>query len=106
MPDNTKSVANAAEDAKDDLQQLKLDLAKLSETVASLMSGQTGSARAAVSNAAAKLREQGGATYREAESRAREKAKDVEQAIVSNPFGAVAAAVGIGILLGILSRRR
>jgi ElaB/YqjD/DUF883 family membrane-anchored ribosome-binding protein len=95
-----------ADDTKDDLKQLKLDLAKLTETVSSMAAQQASSARASVSNAARQLREQGESYYHEAEARAREKAKDLEQTIVGNPFASVAAAFGLGMLMGVMSRRR
>jgi ElaB/YqjD/DUF883 family membrane-anchored ribosome-binding protein len=74
--------------------------------VAALMAQQADSARATVSNAAARVREQGEHAYREAEAKARQKAKDVEQTIIDNPFASVAAALGIGLVLGLMSRRR
>lgn len=101
-----ESVAGAADNAKDDVSKLRADIAKLSDTVASLMAQQAGSARATVSNAASKVREQGEYAYREAEALARQKAKDVEQTIIDNPFASVAAALGIGLVLGLMSRRR
>ena len=101
-----KSVAGAAEDAKDDVAKLRADIAKLSDAVAALMAQQASSARATVTNAASKVREQGEYAYHEAEALARQKAKDVEQTIIDNPFASVAAALGIGLVLGLMSRRR
>jgi ElaB/YqjD/DUF883 family membrane-anchored ribosome-binding protein len=100
------SMAGAADDAKDDVSKLRADITKLSDTVTSLIAQQAGSARATMSNAASKVREQGEYAYREAEAMARQKAKDLEQTIVANPFASVGAALGIGLVLGLLSRRR
>jgi ElaB/YqjD/DUF883 family membrane-anchored ribosome-binding protein len=106
MADIPKSVSNAASETTDDVAKLKADLNRLSDTVASLVSARADSARSTMSDMASKLREQGEAVYRDAESRAREKAKDLEQTIVNNPFASVAAAFGIGVLFSMLTRRR
>lgn len=103
---DTKPVSQAAGQATDDLAKLKADLTKLSETVASLVTNRADTARSTVSDVAGKLRDQGEAVYHEAEARAKAKAQDLEQTIVNNPFAAVAAAFGIGVVFSMLTRRR
>ncbi|HSI41580.1 MAG TPA: hypothetical protein VLA00_13635 [Xanthobacteraceae bacterium] len=100
-----------------DLAALRSDVAKLAESLTTLVKTETEAAGATVKQqvrrgaekaqaTAAGLLEEGAAAVDEARERARSLSQDVGAAIERNPFGAVAAALGIGFLVGLLTRGR
>lgn len=111
---------NAQEDfakLSDDLATLRADVAKLAETLTLLAKAEgeavsdavkqkvrSGAARAEAT--ASGLLEEGTAAYEEAKAKAQSLSGEVCSAIERNPFSAVAAALGIGFLFGILTRGR
>jgi ElaB/YqjD/DUF883 family membrane-anchored ribosome-binding protein len=89
----------AAASADDVLAALRSDLARLSETVASLVAAQAGHAREAVSGAASDI-------YEYADEHVRGVTEDLSEKIERNPFTAVAIAFGAGMLFSMLNRSR
>jgi len=88
-----------------DIDSLRKDLAQMSRAMTDLAAEKVAAAadqaRASVDKAGEKLGEAGAA----ARARARQGAADVEQRIEERPFASVAAAFGVGLLIGrVLSR--
>ena len=101
----------------EDLAVLRADVAKLAETLTVLAKSQGEAAADAVASrvrqgrekaeaTATGLYDEGLAAYEDAKQRAGALGGDVASAIERNPLGAVAAALGVGFLLGLLSRSR
>ncbi|MBS9477328.1 DUF883 family protein [Ancylobacter radicis] len=100
-----------------DLAVLRADVAKLADTLTTLARSQGEAAADAVSSrvrqgkakaeaTASELMDEGRAAYDEARERAGKIGGDVTAVIERNPLGAVAAALGVGFLIGLLSRGR
>lgn len=100
-----------------DLAVLRADVAKLADTLTSLARAQGEAATEAVASrvrqgkekaeaTAAGLLDEGTAAYNEAKDRASAIGGDVAATIERNPLGAVAAALGVGFLLGLITRGR
>ncbi|MCJ8143530.1 hypothetical protein MKI84_11450 [Ancylobacter sp. A5.8] len=112
-PDAQNDFAKLSED----LAVLRADVAKLAETL-SLMAKAEGEAvtdavrqkvRAGAARAeatASGLLEEGTAAYEEAKARAQGLTSELGSTIERNPLSAVAAALGIGFLFGLLTRGR
>ena len=83
-----EDLKRARDSAQGDLEELRRDLAKLSETVTSLVSSQAAYARETLSE------------------RARSVSDDIGHTIEQNPFTAVAIALGLGFLCGLTHRSR
>jgi ElaB/YqjD/DUF883 family membrane-anchored ribosome-binding protein len=109
-------VSAAASDAKDkagaDLKALQRDLSDLKETVAKLVSrAGDGAAKSAreiagqVSTAASDLAEKGANTASAATDQAKTLVTELENIARRNPLGALAGAVVIGVLIGMMRRR-
>jgi ElaB/YqjD/DUF883 family membrane-anchored ribosome-binding protein len=112
----TEAVSAAACDAEDkagaDLKALQSDLSDLKETVAKLVSragdGAAKSAReiaAQVSTAASDLAEKGANVASAATDQAKTLVTELENIARRNPLGALAGAVVIGVLIGMMRRR-
>jgi ElaB/YqjD/DUF883 family membrane-anchored ribosome-binding protein len=100
-----------------DLATLRADVAKLAETLAAVARSESEAVGAAVrervrtraaqaSATATGLLDEGAAALDDAKARAQSLGNDVTAAIERNPLGAVAAALGIGFLVGLLTRGR
>ena len=100
-----------------DLAVLRTDVTRLAETLTSFARSEGEAAAEAVSArirqgkaraeaTAAGLMEEGAAAIDEAKVRARVATKDLTAAVERNPLGAVCAALGVGFILGLLSRSR
>lgn len=107
----------SAEDVAAEFATLKADIARLTETVRALISNEAehaagtvrGHARAAATKAGEavdRLATEGQAAAREAKIKAGEAATDLTHLVERNPIGSVAAAFGIGFLIGLLTRRK
>jgi ElaB/YqjD/DUF883 family membrane-anchored ribosome-binding protein len=112
----TEAVSAAASDAKDkaaaDLKALQSDLSNLKETVAKLVSrAGDGAAKSAreiagqVSTAASDLAEKGANAASAATDQAKTLVTELENIARRNPLGALAGAVVIGVLIGMMRRR-
>jgi ElaB/YqjD/DUF883 family membrane-anchored ribosome-binding protein len=108
--------ANAKKAGEADLSALKDDLNKLRETIAELISNATRDATKSaremttnvadqVSGVAADFAEKGSQVASTATGQARTFAAEIESLARRNPFGAIAGAVFVGILIGMLGRR-
>jgi len=100
-----------------DLATLRGDVAKLAETLSTLARNESeavgsavkqsvrrGAARAGAT--ASGLLDEGSAALDDAKERVQSLTGDVGAAIERNPFGAVVAALGIGFVVGLLTRGR
>jgi ElaB/YqjD/DUF883 family membrane-anchored ribosome-binding protein len=112
----TEAVSAAASDAKDragaDFKALQRDLSDLKETVAKLVSRTgDGAAKSAgeiggrVSTAASDLAEKGANVASVATDEAKTLVTELENIARRNPLGALAGAVAIGVLIGMMRRR-
>jgi ElaB/YqjD/DUF883 family membrane-anchored ribosome-binding protein len=89
-----------------DLMQLRDDIAAMKDTLADLVRGEAGQARAALRSAAKDARSQVSNAAANAQDSAFAVAADFERSIEKNPLTAVLIATGIGLALGVLSRSR
>ncbi len=105
-----------AEDAIQDFNQLRADIARLSDSVAELLKAQAKAASAAVSDTVsqgsdqlnAKISQLGGAAKQatdQAQASVRSASHDLERTINHNPLAAVLIAAGVGLVLGMISAR-
>jgi ElaB/YqjD/DUF883 family membrane-anchored ribosome-binding protein len=112
----TEAVNAAASDAIDtagvDLKALQSDLSDLKQTVAKLVSRASDEAAKSaresagqVSTAASDLAEKGASVASEATDRAKTLVTEVENIARRNPLGALAGAVVVGVLIGMMGRR-
>jgi ElaB/YqjD/DUF883 family membrane-anchored ribosome-binding protein len=95
-----------AEDARDDLAALRRDISQLSETVATLVSSQATYARERVKGKASDIYESGRDALASAEAQAKDATDELTRTIERNPLTAVAAALGIGFIIGVMNRGR
>src|ERR1700691_1372081 len=102
----TKTGDPTASDLSADLDALRADIARLSDTMAGLVRAQANSAGAAVRGAVGDAREQLAQAANQAQERALGAAADLERRIERNPLTAVLIAAGIGIALGMMSKSR
>ncbi len=114
------AIASAANDAVDssgaDLQALRNDLNNLKDTFSRFMSQAsneaiktarqvTANVAGQVSDVASDLAERGGQYVTSASDQAKTFASEVENLARRNPLGALAGAVAIGVLIGLMGRR-
>ncbi|HVV93948.1 MAG TPA: hypothetical protein VHD15_11055 [Hyphomicrobiales bacterium] len=95
-----------AQDAKDDLAQLRADLARLSETVSTLVANQAHAAKSTVRDTASDLYSKGQEALQQAGEKAKGATDELSHTIEQNPITSVLAAFGIGMLFGLMSRSR
>lgn len=114
---DSNTVQNDLGKLAEDLATLRADVSKLTDTLAALVrsEGEAVSAvvrervragKAQAEATAAGLLDEGAAAFHEAKARAASLQGDVTAAIERNPIGAVAAALGIGFVVGLLTRGR
>lgn len=101
-----KTAEPRAADLAADLAALRVDISRLSDTMAALVRAQAGSAGAAMRGAVGDARDQLSQAAAEAQDRALGAAADLERRIEKNPLTAVLIAAGIGMALGMMSRSR
>lgn len=89
-----------------DIERLSSDVAKLTETVGSLLGQQAGDLKAAIAERALQLVAQGRSRGDQALSGATAYERQAEEATIRNPLTAMAVAAGVGFLFGIMSRGR
>jgi len=96
----------AAHDVKDDLAALRADLARLSDTVASLLGGQADQVKGLAADKANELYASGREALRSVETQARGAADDLSRKVVDNPLSSVAIAFGLGYIYALMRRGR
>jgi ElaB/YqjD/DUF883 family membrane-anchored ribosome-binding protein len=104
--DTPSEAREHAKDAKDDLAQLRADLAKLADTEAGLVSNKASAAKSSVRDTASDLYSRGQEALQQAGEKAKEKTDELSHTIEQNPITAVLAAFGLGMLFGMMSRHR
>jgi ElaB/YqjD/DUF883 family membrane-anchored ribosome-binding protein len=107
------AASEAMEEAGVDLKTLRSDLSDLKEAVAKLVSRASGEATNSareiagqVGSAARDLAERGANVASTATDQAKTLVTEVENIARRNPLGALAGAVVVGILIGMMDRRR
>lgn len=114
---DSNTVQNDIGKLAEDLATLRADVAKLTETLAAVARTEGEAVSAAVRDrvragkaraeaTAAGLLDEGAAALDDVKARAASLQGDVTAVIERNPVGAVAAALGIGFVIGLLTRGR
>ena len=117
MVDKKSEPAEAAADIAADLAALRSDLARLAASVATIVGNEGAAvagdvrsrARRAASSAEAAAQhfaEEGRAAFDETRAKMGAIGDDVAGVVERNPIASLAAALGMGILIGMMSRRR
>lgn len=105
---NTVRAAAASANADstiNEIEQLRDDLVRLSQSVASLMGARAEDARDLVTEKASDLYDTGLDYARDAEAQLRDVAGNVTRQIERNPIASVGLVFGVGYLIGLLRRR-
>ena len=105
----TSAANTLASNASNDIESLRRDLNSLKDTVSRFMTqaGEVSSSMASqVGNAASNLAESGANVAAAAKEQAKTFASELETMGRRNPLGAMAAAVMLGVLIGLISRGR
>lgn len=102
----SKSTEGTAGDFAADLAALRQDVARLTETMSTLVQHQTQAVGHRVSEAVDDVRVKIASTAADAQSRVRAASGEIEARIKQNPVTSVLIALGVGISLGLLSRSR
>jgi len=102
----TKSINEATQDLTADLTALREDIAKLTNSVTTLVRSQavvtTDQMLGAVDTARQKISD----TAAGAQNRVSAIGSDLESAVERNPLAAIAVAMSAGILIGLMTRRK
>ncbi|GHE47711.1 hypothetical protein GCM10019059_03050 [Camelimonas fluminis] len=107
----------ARDDIADDLRQLREDIARLSETVTAIAASRGSAAASAVGDSVRAMKDNVFATAADACSagadiagsarqHAASFAGDVEDTVRRNPLGAILTSLGVGVLIGLMTRSR
>lgn len=91
---------------RNEVSVLKEDIARLTTTLTSLVRNEAGNAREKIEDRVSELYEDGRGLLNAASEKAREMNDELTQRIERNPTTSVLAALGIGIIIGLLSRDR
>src|ERR1700683_3546344 len=102
----SNKTGDAVSDLSTDLAAVRADIARLSDTMATLMRSQADAAGAAVRGAVDGARDQLSQAAAQAQDSAFGAAADLERRIERNPLTAVLIAAGIGMALGMMSKSR
>jgi ElaB/YqjD/DUF883 family membrane-anchored ribosome-binding protein len=94
------------QDLHKDVERLRADISKLTETVSTLVGQEAEQLKSSISGHAQRLAEQGKSLGDQAMREAGAYERQAEEVIIRNPFTAVLVAVGVGFLFGIMSRNR
>lgn len=98
-------VARNTQELQDQIETLKGDIASLSATLSDLVKAGVREGRETVRQRAKEYRRQGEEQASAAVESAREYGEALEEQIARNPFSAVLVALGMGFLVGLMSRR-
>lgn len=104
-PRSESDLARDAEALQDQIEALKKDIATISATLADLVKSGLREGRDTVREKADLYRRQGQEQAEAAIEEARAYGEALEARISRNPFSAVLVALGLGFLIGLLSRR-
>lgn len=99
------SVSGTADAALNDIDKLRDDLVRLSQSVSSLLSSRAGDARDVVTETASGLYETGLDYAQDAEAQVRGMAGDLSKQIERNPLAAIGIVFGVGYIIGLMRRR-
>ena len=104
-PAARRAAEQNAEWALGNIDKLRNDIVRLSQSVSSLMGAHVSDARSAVTETAQDLIGTGAGYARDAEERALGLANDVAKQIGKNPLPAIGLVFGVGYLIGMMRRR-
>lgn len=108
MPAATGKTGNgqpSTPDLEADIRQLKADIEKLTEQLATLGDHALGAGRRAASGTAESLRAQGEAVIEDLRSNARDLESELIGRVREKPVTSLAIAAGVGFLLALITRR-
>lgn len=95
----------STEDLGAQVETLRKDIAAIAGTLRQLVNQETETGKKRIKKRAAQLRERGYDAASEVRAQGDAMIDDAQTAISTNPFTAVLVAVGLGFLLGIMSRK-
>lgn len=99
------TVSGNADAALNDIDKLRDDLVRLSQSVSSLLSSRATDARDVVTDTASGLYETGLDYAHDAEAQVRGMAGDLTKQIERNPLAAIGIVFGVGYVIGLMRRR-
>lgn len=105
MAEQRSSSAATQEDLAKQIEQLRTDMAEITRTLADLTKGQVTELRSRAEQRAAELRARGRAAANDVAESARGLEHDAEDYVRQKPLQALAIAAGLGLLVGLLTRR-
>lgn len=100
-----RTIAEDTETLTEQIESLKADLAGISQTLAELLKDSAREGRRTVEDTADYYMREGKRQADAAVESAREYGEALESQIARNPFSAVLVALGLGFLVGLMSRR-
>jgi ElaB/YqjD/DUF883 family membrane-anchored ribosome-binding protein len=100
-----RSASSEAESLEEQIETLKGDISAISATLQDLVKSSVREGRAKVERTAEQYKQQGKAQADAAIDGARAYGEALEGHIERNPFSAVLVALGLGFLIGLMSRR-
>lgn len=98
--------SKSTEDLAEDIERLRGDISKLSETVRSLIGRETDQLKSTLADRADQLSARGRELREQALRDASAYERQAEETIARNPFTSIMIAAGVGFLFGIMSRGR
>jgi len=96
--------SSTGEDTKEELAELRSQFEHLADTVQSMAASRSADIRAAVRDGLKSLGEHGGDAFAHARDTAERVASDTQETISRNPLTAVLIALGVGLVLGLVTR--
>lgn len=95
----------STQELSEQVETLRKDIASIGGTLRQLVDQETEAGKKRVRKTAADLKARGMDTASQVRAQGDEMVDDAQTAISNNPFTAVLVAVGLGFLIGILSRK-
>jgi ElaB/YqjD/DUF883 family membrane-anchored ribosome-binding protein len=100
------AASDALNSASSDLQALRDDLNSLRDTMTTFMSEVSTEAMRSARDVSSAVADTGAKVASDAAQRGKSLANDLEDVARRNPLGAIAGAVMVGVLIGMMGRRR
>jgi len=100
-----RTAAGEAESLEEQIETLKADIGQISTTLSELVKASVREGRAKVERTAEQYKKQGKEQAEATMDSARAYGEALEGHIERNPFSAVLVALGLGFLIGLMSRR-